>query len=116
LPIIGPDPSAAGGSGASFDWGVNFGNGGGPPGNGVLQAASFTLSADQSLSINDILELSDPNNTPPVTLAVHFQGTSTIAGSETVGGNPVPEPSTMLLLGTGMIGPAGWGRKKIFKK
>lgn len=30
-------------------------------------------------------------------------------------GAPIPEPSTMLLLGTGLIGLAGWGRKK-FKK
>ena len=29
--------------------------------------------------------------------------------------NPVPEPTTMLLFGTGLIGLAGWGRKK-FKK
>jgi len=36
-------------------------------------------------------------------------------GSDKVPGNPVPKPATILLLGSGLVGLAGFGRKK-FKK
>jgi hypothetical protein len=35
------------------------------------------------------------------------------AGSEA---SPVPEPATLILLGSGLVGLAGVGRKKFFKK
>ncbi len=100
-------PSVAGGAGSSFDFGVNFGNGAGNPGNGVLQMATFSLSANQALSIADLLISSSTSQNLQVFFAAHIQGTSLVQGatSETVG-TLVPEPATLALALLGLIGLA----------
>jgi hypothetical protein len=106
-------PPVAGGAGSSFGFGVNFGNGAGAPGNGVLQTASFVLSADGALGVSDLLLSSSTSQDIEVYLAAHVQGTSLVPGvtSETVG-SLVPEPGTLSLVLLGLLGLGAAGQRR----
>lgn len=97
-----------GGAGSSFEFSVNFGNGAGSHGNGVLQVASFTLTG---LTLESLVESSFASGgSIEIGLAAHVQGTTLYRGvaSETLGGNfsAIPEPATgpLALFGLLLLG------------
>ena len=51
-----------------------------------------------------------------VKLGNAYWGATGEASTMELNGVPIPEPTTMLLLGSGLIGLAGYGKKKFFKK
>ena len=107
--VVNPMP-VRGGYGTTFDFGVNLGDG--DDVNGQLKWASFTLSADQSLTIADLMETSNitnGNGTFDANFAQRLRATDLIFGPsdfETVGGAfaVVPEPSPSLLIVLGLLG------------
>jgi hypothetical protein len=111
--VLSANPSVAGGAGSSFDFGVNFGNGAGGPGNGRVTTATFTLSAAEALSIADLQIVSSTSQGIESIFAVHVQSTSLVSGvtSETVGA-AIPEPTTAALLLAGLSGLAALGRRR----
>lgn len=95
----------------------------------LFEDSTFTVTLkDDSTTIGDF-DFNAPNDVAAFVGAwtdvafntVEIRETTGRSGNEFfgefyLGTNPVPEPGTMLLLGSGLIGLAGLGRKKFFRK
>ena len=72
---------------------------------------SSTSYENPDLHWRDLFTITDSN-----TLTIDYFRTEVMDNMRVITGSPVPEPTTWLLFGTGILGLLGYGRKKFFKR